>query len=123
MQYNRSGTTMDKVSRFFPQSFLSGLGNATGEDDGGVMSLFTDWAKSAPTMLKDLYIAHQTGEAQNKLLEVNIERARAGLSPISGESVAPRVNVGVARDTMTSAGMIAGGVAAAVLLGLLLSRK
>lgn len=121
MQYRRSGTTMDDVSQFFPQNMLGRLARLgeLSDDSGGF-----DWQgmiSSAPAMLKDLYIAHQTGEAQSKLLEINLERARRGQTPIDSAAYAPQVNVGVAPQTMKTGAVIALGgiglVAALMLLG------
>jgi hypothetical protein len=61
-------------------------------------------------------------DAQRKLMNLNLERAKAGLQPISPAAIAPQVNVGVAPGTLLAGG---GGLlmlAAAALGVALISR-
>lgn len=125
MVYNRSHTDMDRVSEFFPQS-LMGLRTVRGRV-GGMRGLFDDlnafdWQgalNNAPALLRDLYVAHETGQAQDKLLEINLERARRGQSPLDAATYVPgaNVNVGVAPATMKPL-LIAGGVGLLAVLAL-----
>lgn len=139
--YRRTGTSMDRVAMFTPQSLarvrgtmraylpaklrgLRALGqDEFGDDFGSSYGALSDASSTepagwnwqgmldkAPQMMKDLYIAKESGDMQARLLEINLERSRRGLPPISAASVAPQVNFGVAPQTMNMAGMGIGGL-------------
>lgn len=135
MIYRRSQTDMDAVSQFTPQSLLRGLhGLGQWETEyGGEGNDFIlpptydtvsppltqdpgwDWQgflRQAPAMLRDLYVAAQTGDYQAKLMEINLERAKRGQAPLDMQRYGPQVQVGVAPQTMTFAGLGIGTLAA-----------
>lgn len=53
-----------------------------------------NWSQ-VPNWIKDIQLAVNT----QKLLNLNIQRAAAGLPPITSQAVAPTVNFGVSADT------------------------
>jgi hypothetical protein len=61
-------------------------------------------------------------EAQRKLMNLNIERAKSGLPPISPASVAPQINVGLTPRTLLAGGGGLMMLAAAALGYAVLSR-
>lgn len=62
-------------------------------------------------------------ELMRDLNEINLERARKGLPPLSPSEYSPQVNVGVASDTRNTALML-GGMGLIGLLGVaLLARR
>lgn len=61
-----------------------------------------DWAsmaREAGGVLKDLYGSYTAASSQQKIIDLNAERARRGLPPLSVEAVSPQVNVGVSPQT------------------------
>lgn len=72
------------------------------------------WGKWA-----DLIGVGVTAYNQQQLLEVNVERAKQGLPPISASEIAPTVNVGISPEIKQL--LIMGGVG--LLLLFLLTRK
>ena len=91
-------------------------------DDGFSLTRLLD---QAPALVRDLYIAKETGDAQAKLLEINLERARRGQPPLDMAAYSPHaVSVGLAPQTQQALGIgtvvVVGGVllaAATIALG------
>ena len=127
-------SNMNAASMVFPESFIPGLGRLRGlgeydaegnllaPEDGG-----WNWQgqlSNVPALLKDLYLAHEQGQAAQRLLEINLERAAQGKPPITAESVAPTVRFGLDAATMQKGLIVAAGLAAAyVLVGALSGRR
>lgn len=55
--------------------------------------------ESVSSLLKDLASIYGSVRAQEKLLDINLERAMLGLPPIDTASYSPSVNVGVTPQT------------------------
>lgn len=70
-----------------------------------------NWSQ-LPAMLKDTYIALKTGDAQSKLLDINLERAKRGMTPIDARAYMPGVNVGLAPGLRNMVGGIGVGTLA-----------
>lgn len=137
--YRRSYTAMDRVSMFTPMN-LRGLRGRLGQDapadnvemydygytysDAPVVTLPPatgpsdtgwNWQKAldnAPSVLRDLMLANSTADYQAKLMQLNLERAKKGQPPLDAAQYAPRVQVGVAPQTMKVAGLGIGAIAA-----------
>lgn len=141
-RYRRSGTAMDAVSQFTPQSLarvrslgrlgqfdpwgageygetpvyeiMTGAGPAAVPETAGDWS-FADIFKQAPAILRDLWTARTAAEYQDKLLEIQLERARRGQSPLDMQRYGPQVNVGVAPQTQRAAAI---GIGTLALVGI-----
>jgi hypothetical protein len=93
---------------------IDALQNPAGPVDDGFS--FSKLLDQAPTLVRDLYVAKETGDAQAKLLEINLERARRGQPPLDLASYSPHaVSVGVAPQTQQALGIGAAVVVAALL--------
>lgn len=78
-----------------------------------------DWAsmaREAGGVLTDLYKTASAANAQQKILDLNAERAKRGLPPISAESISPQVNVGMSPQTRQLVMYAALGLGAAYVL-------
>jgi len=78
-----------------------------------------DWAsmaREAGGVLKDIYVTATQADAQRQIIDLNAERARRGLPPLSAEYVSPQVNVGMSPATRTLVTYGAIGLAAVYLL-------
>lgn len=62
-------------------------------------------------------------DSQKKIVELNMERARRGLPPISSSSLAPQMNFGMAPDTRDTVVMIALGLGGAYLVSQAMKRR
>lgn len=62
----------------------------------------------APAMLRDLMLASSSADYATQINKINLERAKQGLPALNPDQYAPRVNVGVAPQTMRIAGIGAG---------------
>ena len=91
---------------------LSGLGEANPAQDAPL----SEWGNS----LLDLAKGWMQYDTQRELLKVNLTRAEQGLSPISGASVAPQVNVGVSDDLQKLGIVAVGGL---IVVGLLAAMR
>lgn len=76
---------------------------------GGFLDIFKDAAGT----VKDFYVAYRQAQAQDDLIRLNQERLARGLSPVSADSLAPQVHVGMSPDTKKL--LIVGGIAAGAL--------
>jgi hypothetical protein len=82
-------------------------------DDGFSLTKLLD---QAPALVRDLYIAKETGDAQAKLLEINLERARRGQPPLDMSAYSPHaLTVGVAPQTQRALGVGTVVIGAAIL--------
>lgn len=68
------------------------------------------------TTARDVYGQVQAANAQQKIIDLNRERAARGLPPISGAALAPQVNVGVAPATLKPI-LVGAGIVAALYFG------
>lgn len=75
------------------------------------------WVDSLARLLPILATTYQ----QKQLLEVQMQRARAGQAPLDVSQYAPGVRVGMTEDTKTL--LIVGGIVAAMLVGFALYNK
>jgi len=87
---------------------MHGLGDASTIDPttADTLSTSTDWS-SISNIVQSLGSALTTYQLE----QINLTRAQQGLAPISSQSVAPQVNVGLSSSTMVMVGL---GLAALV---------
>lgn len=105
---------------------LSGLGD-TAPTDTTTPAATTSWLDTISNTIKSIIPAASAAYIAKQTIDVNIERAKAGLPPIDSGSLAPQVNVSLPPAQMaqlTSAGKYAlYGVGALGILFLLSKRK
>ena len=85
--------------------------NGTWYDDGtgGTGASATPWYAAPLSALTSVYQA-------KSLMDINAERAKQGLAPISASAIAPTVNVGLPADQLQLAVMFGVGVLAWLFL-------
>ena len=71
-----------------------------------------DWLANVPNWIKDIQLAVNT----QKLLDLNIQRAQQGLPPITAQSVAPTLNLGMSPEVQKMVMIAAVGLGAVILL-------
>lgn len=104
----RSGT-LQTIPRNAP--VLSGLGDTYTVGDQAATdpnlpapSAWDNFMSQAPSFIKDLMAIKNTQDLYN----LNIDRAKAGLAPITASAVSPTVNVGLAPSSQNALLMVAG---------------
>ena len=101
-----------------PDGNITGFINADGTTSAPDTALNDgsfDW-KALISALPGTITAAQTAINTQKLLELNIQRAAAGLPPITAASVAPTINVGL--DAQIKNMLMIGGIAVIALMAL-----
>lgn len=107
----------EQLSGPLPGDIVTGLPSSM--PSGGV-----DWNKVLQTG-KDFVIGLTQADMQRRVFDMNVERARRGLAPISASSVSPSVgvSVGMQPDTKRLLVLAGGGLVAAYLVGQMLKRR
>lgn len=84
-----------------------------GQTETAEPSLVTEWGNNFFDLAKQYFQL----EGQRDIIKLNIARAEQGLPPISAESVAPQVNVGLSPETQKLAiyGLVGVGLVAALM--------
>jgi hypothetical protein len=94
----------------------SGLGDVTATDTPAAAQ--TGMLDNIVNTIGKLGTAYAQYKSQSQIIDLNVQRAKAGLPPIDAGDIAPQANVGIAASTRT---MMYAGIGALVLVGVLMA--
>jgi len=75
------------------------------------------------TNLSSIVTTYFAASTQKQLLQTNLQRASQGLPPLNAQAYMPGVNVGLASGTQNMVYIVAAGIGAVILLGVLGSKR